>query len=97
MELVLVGVPVRLLQSFLGSAAWARRFRGSLCRLQAAGNTTRPVIACWSSHSNPSHDRGSGGVQEVQDYRTEWHDPMPFFDYQGKFRRDKIQVPKPKL
>ncbi len=31
-------------------------------------------------------------AQEVQDYRTEWKDPMPFFDYQGAFRVDKIQV-----
>ncbi|EKX34033.1 hypothetical protein GUITHDRAFT_119773 [Guillardia theta CCMP2712] len=29
---------------------------------------------------------------EVQDYRIEWKDPMPFFDYDEKFRMDKIKV-----
>ncbi len=29
---------------------------------------------------------------QLQDYRTEWEDPMPFYDYKGRFRLDKVSV-----
>jgi hypothetical protein len=30
---------------------------------------------------------------ERQDVRAEWRDPMPFFDYRGRFREDKARAP----